>query len=113
MIGLKEFDDKFSVESKQYTVVTGIPSSGKSEFVDSMHIGYAMKYNEKTCFISPENKPTRNHAQKLVKKLLGYAPKNANEFGMKYEKVESFIDYYFYFVDFDSGYGVFWLQNQV
>ena len=39
----------------QFITVTGIPSSGKSDFVDQMVVGYNANYGWKTAFASPEN----------------------------------------------------------
>jgi 5S rRNA maturation endonuclease (ribonuclease M5) len=39
-IGLDNFDKIFSTYTSQFITVTGIPSSGKSDFVDQMCIGY-------------------------------------------------------------------------
>ena len=75
-IGLPSFDNNFSTLTGQYIVVTGIPSHGKSEFVDMMTAGYNMKYGWKTAYCSPENEPALLHAQKLVTKFIGYTPNN-------------------------------------
>ena len=67
-IGLKNFDDIFSTYTGQFITVTGIPSSGKSDFVDQMVVGYNANYGWKTAFASPENVPTYLHAHKLMRK---------------------------------------------
>ena len=43
-IGLKNFDDIFSTYTGQFITVTGVPSSGKSDFVDQMVVGYNQLY---------------------------------------------------------------------
>ena len=68
-IGLPNFDDIFSTYTGQFITVTGIPSSGKSDFVDQMVVGYNQKYQWKTAFASPENAPTYLHAHKLMRKV--------------------------------------------
>jgi twinkle protein len=70
-IGIPSFDNIFSTYTGQYIVVTGIPSSGKSEFVDTMVLGYNKNYGWKTAFASPENKPNQIHAGKIASKLCG------------------------------------------
>jgi twinkle protein len=55
----------FSTYTGQFITVTGIPSSGKSDFVDQMVVGYNRNYGWKTAFASPENQPTYLHAHKL------------------------------------------------
>ena len=46
-IGLQNFDDIFSTYTGQFITVTGIPSSGKSDFVDQMVVGYNKNYGWK------------------------------------------------------------------
>lgn len=69
--GLDSFDSIFSTYTSQYIVVTGKPSSGKSDFVDMMTLGYMRKYGWKIAFASPENKPNRIHAGKIIAKICG------------------------------------------
>ena len=49
-VGLSNFDDIFSTYTGQFITVTGIPSSGKSDFVDQMVVGYNRNYGWKTAF---------------------------------------------------------------
>lgn len=65
------FDKIFSTYTGQYIVVTGVPSSGKSDFVDELCIAYYKKYGWKTAYASPENKPNYIHAAKLLAKFTG------------------------------------------
>ena len=51
-IGIPNFDNIFSTYTGQFITVTGIPSSGKSDFVDQMVVGYNQKYQWKTAFAS-------------------------------------------------------------
>ena len=67
-VGLENFDKIFSTYTGQFITVTGIPSSGKSDFVDQMVVGYNNQYGWKTAFASPENQPTYLHAHKLMRK---------------------------------------------
>ena len=64
-VGLSNFDSIFSTYTGQFITVTGIPSSGKSDFVDQMCVGYNKNYGWKTGFASPENTPNYLHAHKL------------------------------------------------
>jgi len=68
-VGLPNFDEIFSTYTGQFITVTGIPSSGKSDFVDQMIVGYNQNYGWKTAFASPENVPTYLHAHKLMRKV--------------------------------------------
>lgn len=69
--GYDSFDRIFSTYLGQYIVVTGKPSSGKSDWVDQMCLGYCMRYGWKIAMASPENQPCQIHAGKLMSKLAG------------------------------------------
>lgn len=104
-IGISNFDDIFSTYTKQYIVVTGIPSSGKSDFVDQMCVGYNLMYDWKTAFASPENKPTFLHVDKIARKISGFRPENKEDLdSINWTCVEEHIDKSFYFIDFEDGY---------
>ena len=105
-VGLPEFDSVFSTYTGQFITVTGIPSSGKSDFVDQMVVGYQQKYGWKTAYASPENKPTFLHAHKLYRKIYGRMPSEydlATEAGKKAYEV---INDNFYFMEFEDGYSL-------
>lgn len=70
-IGCKSFDKIFTTYLGQYIVVTGKPSSGKSDWVDQMTLGYAMLHGWKTAIASPENMPYTIHSGKLMSKMSG------------------------------------------
>lgn len=65
------FDELISFETRRLCVVTGIPSSGKSEFIDEICVRLNIRYGLKTAFFSPENMPIAYHAVKLIEKLTG------------------------------------------
>ena len=71
-VGLSNFDSIFSTYTGQFITVTGIPSSGKSDFVDQMVVGYNQNYDWKTAFASPENAPTYLHAHKITRRVPEY-----------------------------------------
>jgi twinkle protein len=55
----------------QWTVVTGIPGHGKSEFLDALMVNLAHNYGWKFAIFSPENQPLAMHFQKLSEKYIG------------------------------------------
>ena len=101
-VGLDNFDDIFSTYTGQFITVTGIPSSGKSDFVDQMVMGYNLKHQWKTAFISPENKPTFLHVHKLMRKFGDWMPSKEDINGERWNRITSHINGNFYFVDMDS-----------
>jgi twinkle protein len=100
-IGIPNFDDIFSTYTGQFITVTGIPSSGKSDFVDQMVIGYNNNYGWKTAFASPENAPTYLHAHKLMRKVWQDMPKKSEIGGDKWNQVAGHVNDHFYFIDME------------
>jgi len=100
-IGLDNFDDIFSTYTGQFITVTGIPSSGKSDFVDQMCIGYNANYGWKTAFASPENKPNFLHAHKLMRKVWGGMPVGADVHTERWNKVANHVNDNFYHIDME------------
>jgi len=100
-VGLKNFDDIFSTYTGQFITVTGIPSSGKSDFVDQMCVGYNTNYGWKTAFASPENAPTYLHAHKLMRKVWQDMPAPEDIDGEQWNKVADHVNDNFYFIDME------------
>ncbi len=101
-IGLSNFDRIFSTYTGQFITVTGIPSSGKSDFVDQMVVGYNANYNWKTAFASPENAPNYLHAHKLMRKVWGDMPRREDIKGAKWNEVADHINDNFFFIDMEK-----------
>jgi twinkle protein len=100
-VGLDNFDSIFSTYTGQFITVTGIPSSGKSDFVDQMVVGYNTKYGWKTAFASPENQPTYLHAHKLMRKTWGDMPSPEEIHGEKWNEVASHVNSNYFFIDME------------
>ena len=100
-VGLHNFDKIFSTYTKQFITVTGIPSSGKSDFVDQMCVGYNKEYGWKTAFASPENAPTYLHAHKLMRKVWGDMPNKGDIGGNKWNQVAQHVNDNFFFIDME------------
>ena len=100
-IGLENFDNIFSTYTGQFITVTGIPSSGKSDFVDQMVMGYNLNYQWKTAFASPENAPTYLHAHKLMRKAWQGMPTKADINSDKWNRVANHINDNFFFIDME------------
>jgi twinkle protein len=100
-IGLENFDDIFSTYTGQFITVTGIPSSGKSDFVDQMVVGYNQNYGWKTAFASPENVPTYLHAHKLMRKVWQGMPSRDDIGGDKWNQVADHCNSNFFHIDME------------
>ncbi len=100
-VGLANFDRIFSTYTGQFITVTGIPSSGKSDFVDQMVIGYNLNYKWKTAFASPENQPTYLHAHKLMRKVWQGMPTPGDINTNKWKEVAEHVNDNFFFIDME------------
>ena len=100
-VGLQNFDRIFSTYTGQFITVTGIPSSGKSDFVDQMVIGYNLNYQWKTAFASPENAPTYLHAHKLMRKVWQGMPTPGDINSNKWNQVADHVNDNFFFIDME------------
>jgi twinkle protein len=101
-IGIPNFDNIFSTYTGQFITVTGIPSSGKSDFVDQMVVGYNKNYGWKTAFASPENQPTYLHAHKLMRKTWMDMPSAGDIGGHKWNQVADHVNDNYFFIDMDK-----------
>jgi len=51
--------------------VTGVPGSGKSEFVDEIAMRLLLRHDWKVGYFSPENTPLAYHYRKLIRRVVG------------------------------------------
>jgi twinkle protein len=69
--GIAGLDDFISFMPGQYTTITGIPGSGKSEFTDWMMCKLAERHEWGWAVCSFENQPAAIHVSKLIEKFAG------------------------------------------
>jgi twinkle protein len=100
-VGLENFDNIFSTYTGQFITVTGIPSSGKSDFVDQMVVGYNANYGWKTAFASPENVPTYLHAHKLMRKHWQGMPTRDDINGDKWNQIADHCNSNYFHIDME------------
>ena len=100
-IGIPQFDDIFSTYTGQFITVTGIPTHGKSDFIDRMCVGYNRNYGWKTAYASPENLPMHIHTDKLIRKIAGCRPAVGTE---EFEDAFNKVDNNFFFIGMDRFY---------
>ena len=97
-IGHDNFDRLCSFETKRLCIVTGIPGSGKSEFIDEIAERLNMRYGWRFAYFSPENAPLAYHASKLIEKFTGKKfSKETLKFG-EYRLVKEHLEDNFYFI---------------
>ena len=68
--GMPAVDDLFTIAEGQLSIVTGMPSSGKSEFIDQIMVNLARRESWKFAVCSFEN-PPHMHIAKLAEKVTG------------------------------------------
>lgn len=66
--GWYSVDRKYSIRKGEFTIITGIPGSGKSEFLDALCVNLAIKYDYRIAMYSPENF-IDEHVSRLIEKV--------------------------------------------
>jgi twinkle protein len=69
--GWAKIDELYTVAPRQVTVVTGIPSSGKSNFIDCLLVNLARLHGWNFALFSPENLPLEEHMAAIAEKYIG------------------------------------------
>ena len=94
---LPQFDQCLRFGPGQLTVITGIPTHGKSEFVDFVMILLAKIHRWNFIVFSPENYPLEIHFNKLAEKFTEKNMWGATEHEL--QDAIAFLDVHFEFVD--------------
>lgn len=102
--GMSLFDEVYSAELGQYTIIVGVPQSGKSEFLDHVLMKYSLRHKVKIGYVSVENEPLKLHYDKLVQKLYGRKPDKLNIRDFNLAVVKQYISDNVFHVQFDKRY---------
>lgn len=70
-IGWQNFDEICHLEQKRLMIVTGIPSSGKSAWLNEVCVRLNIYHGWKIAFFSPESLPFAYHAANIIELLMG------------------------------------------
>lgn len=70
--GWPSVDQHYTVRPGEMTIVTGIPSHGKSQFLDALTVNLARQHEWMIAVCSPENLPVSRHIAKLVEQYTGW-----------------------------------------
>lgn len=92
--GWKCLDGLYTVRQGEMTIVTGIPGSGKSNFLDAMMLNLIGNFGWSFAVCSPENWPLPRHMQTLLEKINGanFFKDGKNRCRMTKKEVESAIE---------------------
>lgn len=69
--GFKGLDQYYTVLPGQWTLLTGIPGHGKSNFLDSLVVNLTTQHDWRFAFFSPENQPIQRHFANILEKKIG------------------------------------------
>lgn len=97
-IGHENFDRLCSFETKRLCIVTGIPGSGKSEFIDEITERLNIRYKWRFAYFSPENAPLAYHASKLIEKFTGKRFSRKTLTDNEYKQVKEHLEQDFFFI---------------
>jgi twinkle protein len=99
--GWVRVDELFSVKPGELTLVTGIPSHGKSEWLDALAMNLAIEHGWVFGVCSPENMPLPRHLSKLLEKHSGKPFRKEANGRMSYADLASslqWLDQHFHFI---------------
>jgi twinkle protein len=99
--GYHGLDRFYTVRPGEITVVTGIPSHGKSEVIDAVMVNLAMSHHWRFATFSPENHPIELHCSKLQQKFIGkpFSKSFSNHMNpMEFDKSKEFLREHFWFI---------------
>lgn len=91
-------DDQISWETSRLAIVTGIPTSGKSEFVDYIVTKLNIKHGWKAAFFTPENHPLKFHYAKLFEKLIGKKFSQSKSSELEWDMAYDYIRNNFFYI---------------
>jgi twinkle protein len=103
-IGVKEIDELFTLKRKQFTVVTGLPSSGKSVWV-RWYLSEFIRHNEdeglKWALFTPENRPVSREQAKIAEVITAQSFRRGFKNSMSEEvrsRTMKYIQKHFFFI---------------
>jgi len=97
-IDQKVIDDQITWETSRLAIVTGIPASGKSEFVDYLVTKLNIKQGWKAAFFTPENYPLKFHYAKLFEKLIGKKFSQSKSSELEWDMAYDYIRNNFFYI---------------
>ena len=103
--GWDSVDKLYTVGLNQWTVVTGTPNSGKSEWVDALMVNLVLKEKWRFFIYSPENHPLTTHHSKILEKYIGkpFGPGPTERMSLdEVYKGEDWMEDKFFFGKFDK-----------
>lgn len=69
--GWDEVDQFYTVRPGEFSVITGMPNSGKSNWLDALLVNLAREHGWQFAMFSPENQPLEDHMARMCEKWAG------------------------------------------
>lgn len=89
-------DANFKVMMGEWTTITGIPNSGKSDVLDQICVNMALMHDHKIAMFSPESFPYEAHIRRLANKI------NSTDCSKEMlQQTKTFIEDHFFFIKID------------
>ena len=114
--GWNNLDQFMTIAPGQFSVITGTPSSGKSEFVDALAMNLAAANGWKFAMCSFENEPAEDHLPKLAEKFLSMpfwdGPSPRMGAGDLNEALDWLEDYFTFIVADDESPTIDWILEK-
>jgi twinkle protein len=79
--GWANLDQFYTVKKGELCIITGVPSHGKSEFLDALMHNLALHHGWKFAMFSPENKPFERHLRKIIERHAGCSVRIEGDYG--------------------------------
>ena len=96
--GWRNVDTLYTPAPGQWTLVTGIPSMGKSEWLDALLINIAENSGWAFGICSPENQPISLHAAKLIEKKMEKRLVAGQIDHAKFQAAKKWVGEHFHFI---------------
>ena len=95
-LGLGESDNYLNIQMGEWSIVSGIPNSGKSDIVDQILCNLATKHDFRCAMFSPESFPYEGHIKRIANKL-----NNKNCSSDDLNNTKDFIEEHFFWIKID------------
>lgn len=97
-IGFENFDSLCSFERKRLCILTGIPSAGKSAWLNFLAVRMNILYDWKFAFFSPESMPIDYHVSTLIELITGKKFGESTLPQIEYEAAKEYANDNFFFI---------------
>ena len=102
IVGIENIDNLISFQTGMLSVVTGVPSHGKTYFLNYLLARLNIIHNWKIAFFSPEFYPVNLHIAQIIETLGGNRFSNKNYTQQVYEIMKEYVCKNFFWLDPDD-----------